>query len=440
MKKVLLFVLIFGNIFVNRIKAEDTIRIMQYNLLYYGKQYNDCTTSNNNIDNKNNYLKTIVEHIKPDIFGVNELDGNGSYPEVNDAQYLLDNALNINGISHYRKTNAPEAFLSNIIFYNTNKVILKSSHSINVSYGGLAKYYNAYKFYYNSDNLETTGDTAYFYCVVAHFKAGNLPENLTQKAYESERIMDFFEKIGEAGNYIVMGDFNVYSPTEECFQNLINPDNSLYTFYDPANQIGEWSGNSDYRFYHTQSTRLTVPEGGCPSSGGMDDRFDFIMASGYIMDGTDHFQYIDGSYKAIGQDGSKFNQALNIVSNTTVPTNVAQALYLMSDHLPVYMEMKVDQNLGEPLSVEKSVEEEVKVFYNNPVNDLLNLSIKTDNKKDINCELVSLSGKIIFSKTIRLIYGLNKTDISVSDVDSGIYILKLHDGNNQIYSGKMVKL
>src|SRR5690606_19006745 len=46
--------------------ASDTIRAMSYNLLNYG-------ASNNTISYKNPRLKAILDHVQPDILGVNEL-------------------------------------------------------------------------------------------------------------------------------------------------------------------------------------------------------------------------------------------------------------------------------------------------------------------------------------------------------------------------------
>ncbi|MCK5029089.1 MAG: T9SS type A sorting domain-containing protein [Bacteroidales bacterium] len=436
MKKIIAFSMFILGVFANNIMAEDTIRVMQYNLLYYGKQTDWCTTSNNNIDNKNGYLQTIIEHVKPDIFAVNELDGDGSYPVTDDAQYLLDNALNVNGVSHYKKTESPSTFLANIIFYNSHKLILKSSHPISFHINGYDKVFNAYKFYFNSDDLETTNDTAFLYCVVAHLKSSDDLSSRTQRAYETSLIMDYFESIGEKGNYLVMGDFNVYSPTEECFQNFIDPDNSWYTFNDPSNQIGDWSSNYDYRYSHTQSTHSSA---GCHASGGMDDRFDFILASDYIMNGTDHFEYISNSYKAVGQDGSNYNGSLNVSSNAVVPNTVAQALYNMSDHLPVYLEMKVDQNLGAPLAIQKIHLDEMQMTFNNPVYDYLNLNISISKKQQVNIDIISVNGQVEFQEKVNLAIGNNKKTISVIGLESGVYIVRLYKNNGQVYASKFIK-
>ncbi len=407
---------------------------MHYNLLYYGKNTSFCTSTNNYIEDKNKNLKTIIQYVKPDIFSVNELDGEGAYPVTDDATYLLENALNVDGITYYRKTDFPEIYLANTIFYNANKLVLKSSTPIRFTYG-FEKIFNVYKFYYNSEDLETTNDTAYIYCLVAHLKAGSYPENETQRIYETSLIMNYFESLGEQGNYLVLGDFNVYTPTESAFQNLIDPDNSLYTFYDPADQIGEWSSNYNYRYYHTQSTHTT---GDCFSTGGMDDRFDFILASDYIMNGTGHYEYIVDSYKTIGQDGSKYNGSLNTTSNSVVPNSVAQALYNMSDHLPVYLELEIDQNPGEPLGITDLEVENVKVFYNNPANEYINLKIDPGFRKDVRIEIFSIQGVKLYSKQFSKNIKSIENQINVSGFPDGMYILNISNPNGLLYSSKIV--
>ena len=420
---------------VDFIFAQDTIRVMQYNLLYYGKKTDFCTTTNNNIDDKNGYLKEIIQYVKPDIFSVNELDGEGAYPVSDDATYLLENALNVDGISYYRRTEFPVIYLANTIFYNSNKLRIKEHIPKSFYYAGLEKVFNVYKFYYNAEDLETTNDTAYIYCLVAHLKAGSYPENETQRAYETSVIMDYFESIGEEGNYLVMGDFNLYTPTETAFQNLINPENNIYSFYDPADQIGEWSSNYDYRYYHTQSTHSS---GDCYSGGGMDDRFDFILASNYIMNGNNHFQYITDSYKTIGQDGSSYNSSLNTSSNSVVPANVAQALYKMSDHLPVYLELKIDQNQGEPLGLVDDVKEEVSVIYQNPVKDNLLLQATGITSKEVIVSLYSVQGEKLIEKEVTTNNRHLEISFNLTKFPDGIYVLNISNKNELVYSSKIL--
>jgi len=418
----------------NCVIAQETIKVMQYNLLYYGKNVGECNSSTNYIVEKNENLKKIIKHVQPDIFSVNELDGEGTHPESDDATYLLNNALNVDGVNYYQKTDFPKVYLANTLFYNANKLVLKSHTSISFYSGGYPKIFNVYKFYFNSDDLETNNDTAFFSCLVAHLKAGNYPDNEELRAYEAQQIMNYYESLGEKGNYLLMGDFNVYSPNEECFQAFINPDNSNYKFNDPANQIGEWSKNYDYRYYHTQSTHTN---GECFSTGGMDDRFDFILASDNIMNGTDHFTYVDNSYKVIGQDGSMYNSSLNMNSNSVVPNDIAQALYNMSDHLPVYMEMKVDQNLGAPLGIDDSSLETIQVSYENPVSDYLKLRSQNIKNTQVEIDLISLNGIKVYGKVYNDYNDLN-ISIPLNEISSGFYILKIITNEGFTYSNKVL--
>ncbi len=56
---------------------------------------------------------------------------------------------------------------------------------------------------------------------------------------------------------------------------LINFSVEEYRFYDPINRVGDWHNNPSYADIHTQSTHTVYNN--CASTGGMDDRFDFIM-------------------------------------------------------------------------------------------------------------------------------------------------------------------
>lgn len=122
--------------------AQDTLKVMHYNLLYYGKNYYECDSYTNNIDEKNESLKEIIQYVQPDIFSVNELDGEGDSPIEDDAAYLLGNALNVDGISNYRRTQFPEIFLANTVFYNYEKLTLKRHYPLSFYYSGMNKIFN----------------------------------------------------------------------------------------------------------------------------------------------------------------------------------------------------------------------------------------------------------------------------------------------------------
>jgi len=323
--------------------SQDSLKLMQYNLMYYGKQTDYCTSSNNDIDTKNTEISKVINYYKPDIFAVNELDGQSAAPVADDATYLLNNALNTGGINYYKKVPFEEPiYLVNTLFYNHNKLGLMSYHPIRMHVGYFDKIFNAYRFYYKSEDLATTSDTLFFTCFVAHLKAGS--GSAQERSEEAEVLMDYIQNTpGVKGNYFILGDLNVYHAEEPAFQKFINPADADFRFNDPVNQLGDWHENESFSAYHTQSTHRF---GSCHSGGGMDDRFDFILASDYVMDGTQGMQMIPGSYRALGQDGNNFNAALNTSSNENVPNCVASALYEISDHLPVTMAVSVDKSPG----------------------------------------------------------------------------------------------
>ena len=84
-------------------KAQDTLTVMQYNLLYYGNYqsgYADCYETNNNTQQKDEYIRTILDYVKPDIFTVCEFGA---------PQQLLDDFvrhnLNIGNVNYWQTDN-----------------------------------------------------------------------------------------------------------------------------------------------------------------------------------------------------------------------------------------------------------------------------------------------------------------------------------------------
>jgi exonuclease III len=325
--------------------SQDNLKFMHYNLLWFGKYTSYCDQLNNDYEDKTAALKNILQYTQPDVLTVNELDGEGEYPiedgATGDGLYLLNNALNVDGTTRYRMAPFDEVYTANTLFYNANKLTLHAHHPVafRISH---SKIFNGYTFYYNADDLAPSQDTTFFTVFVVHLKAGSDIENQQERENETQVLMDYLEQnFTGNGNYILAGDLNVYDGSEDAFQKLINPDNELYRFYDPIDQVGDWHANEEYRYHHTQSTHSSTD---CHSGGGMDDRFDFILLSDAIMSGSQSMSYILDSYQAIGQDGSYFNRSLNIENNASVSAEIAGALYDFSDHLPVSLQLRVNSD------------------------------------------------------------------------------------------------
>ena len=334
-KKILSSVLLFLSF--TFLYSQEIATFMTYNLLNYRNETSFCTNNNNNPISKENYIKTIVDHVQPDLIAFNEVGSNPS-----NAVKLLDRCLNVNGESKYMMANFSStsgSSLANAFYYNGDMFEMYSYDKIENEVGGsqIVRLINVYTVYYKDANLTLGADTTFLTVFIAHLKAGTGSANSTQRDKATEAVMEYISDENISGNYIITGDFNTYKSSEAAIQNLVDPSNQAIKFLDPVNRMGSWNNNSAYADVHTQSTHYS--SNGCASGGGLDDRFDFILMSQAIKDDTDHIDYVKNSYKALANDGNHFNQSINNPANNSVPVNVLDAIYNGSDHLPVLMDM-----------------------------------------------------------------------------------------------------
>lgn len=328
MKKItLLSSLLF---FFLQLKSQDTLTVMVYNLLTYGSSGNSSLSPSV----KNPNLKTIINQIIPDIFGVNEVANNSLY-----CDNILVNVLNQDGRNYYKRasySNQTNSTLVNMLFYNSNKVELSNQYFIN---GGIRDMM-LYKLYYKTPNPIV--DTTFLYVCLVHLKAGNTSSDVSSRSNETQAIMNYLNNMNLPSNtnLMIMGDMNLYTSSEAAYQNLTTHTNTTIRFFDPINRPGGWSNDSNFKDIHTQSTRINLEaDGGL--GGGLDDRFDHILMNQNLINGNNNIKYVQNSYKAFGNDGNRFNGAIN-TSNTSVSQAVANALYSMSDHLPVIAKLSVN--------------------------------------------------------------------------------------------------
>ena len=403
----------------------DTIRMMQYNLMYYTTSApSGCNADEAYLDLKDENFKVIMQYAQPDVLCVNEIGSQSVYVDR-----FLDNVLNVDGVTHYAScplTNFSGGSIANMLYYNTEKLQFHSYFYITTAYRDI----NAYKMYYRSNTL-LEGDTVFITFLIAHLKAGGYDNNAEQRFVQVQRLMQRLEQIGVADNYVFSGDFNLTNSNEATYQHLINYPNSLYRFYDPIDEEGNWNNNSQYRYIHTQSTH-TYSENGCYSTGGMDDRFDFILVSPYIYYGSKKVKSLIETYKALGQDGSFFNGSIS-ADNSVVPPEVAVALYNGSDHLPVML----DFELQAELSIRNS-EDFASVNILNPIDNQLKINLFLDRELKLNFELYTIDGRRIdsFSKDC----GPGETIIAHPfNYPSAFYLLKISDSENRVMVRKLIK-
>jgi hypothetical protein len=408
------------------LKAQDTLVVLQYNLLNYGNYTSYCSSNNNNVSKKDGYIKTIINYLKPDIFSVNEMVADEAMMEH------LKNKINETWITKYQRppfVQQNSDYIANTLYYNSNKI---SFHSQYIAQNYLRDV-NVYKFYYNSSDLEN-GDTVFFYCVVAHLKAGSGTSNSDTRKIMASNTMNYIAGFDPVNNYLLMGDFNLYSASEPAWHVFTQNSNQQINFNDPINQSGDWHNNYNYRKYHTQSTHET--SNGCAAGGGMDDRFDFILISNDVKNGTKKAKYVNGSYHAVGQDGKHFNKSINSTPvNTSVPSNVLTALYKNSDHLPVTLKLAINAPVGIN-ETQESIFNYVSVV--NPAGNMLKMRFSSKKNADVTLSLYDFTGRLRQSEKFNITKGETVRMMDVSGLNPGIYILRINDGKSLI-TRKLVK-
>ena len=275
-------------------------------------------------------------------------------------------------------------------------------------------------------------DTTRINVLVGHFKAGSSTSDQAQRARTTESVMASLDSMNATGNYLFAGDFNMYRSTEAAYQDLTNYVDPTLRFFDPINVPGNWSNSAVRAFTHTQSTRTS---GGCFAGGGMDDRFDFILASDEVINGTDKVRYIPNTYQAVGQDGNRFNQTIISPTNNSVPTVVSQALYNMSDHLPVIMDLEISLPAG-PLSIQEQTGIKKLKFQNpNEGNLLIDLSNQTEQLKRI--EILDVTGKIILERDLN---SERYIQFDIANFSKGTYFIRVESSSYQQTVEKLIKI
>lgn len=430
MKKHLLLILLFTTSLCSSAVVTDTIKVMQYNLLNYGNYTSYCPQSINNINDKNRYIRTILTAYYPDIFTVCEMGKASNLPGD-----FLKNNLNINGIQYWKTeagANTSNSYLTNCVFYNSEKLILRKHH-VAQSY---IRDVDIFCFYLNNEDL-ALGDTTNLTCIVAHLKAGYGDDEEEKRRVMCRNLMNNIHNLYKNSNLLIMGDFNLYSCEEPAYKLLTDKTTHPDTYFiDPVYPygVGEWNSNFQYADYHTQSTNRQG--NGCRSGGGMDDRFDFIMMSENIYGGRDNIMYINGSYHAIGQDGQHFNSSVNSPKNKDVSPAVADALFNNSDHLPVKMELLISKNFNVNELNNNTLHYDI---YPNPAKEKINIRFYQDNYGKANINIFNTLGQLVFSTELTVNEGLIDYIIPIEHLQEGMYFLRITNGDGTSEVVKIIK-
>jgi len=393
-------------------------------MMYYTTSVpSGCTISGTYMDEKDENLKKIIDFVLPDVFCVNEIGSQDNY-----VNRVLNNVMNANGRNYYARcplTNYSNSSIANMLYYDSRKLAFYN-HLYVTTY---PRDINAYKMYYKSAEL-AQGDTAFITFIIAHLKAGNTESDRNARKTQVERLTTKIEQMG-IDNYVFSGDFNLYKASEAAYQHLLFYNNTAFRFLDPIDEYGNWNNNNQFANVHTQSTHSS--NDGCFSSGGLDDRFDFILVSPTVFYGAQKVKVMPESYYALGQDGQRLNGTILNPANHTLPEEILNAMYNFSDHLPVICSFEISKmtNIHE-------YKPTYLVHVENPVKNELLIQLYAETDQWFHFEIFSITGQRIDHFSEYFISG-NHSLSRKFDVVPSFYFLKITNALNETVVKKLIK-
>jgi endonuclease/exonuclease/phosphatase family metal-dependent hydrolase len=398
------FLFCFGFVFSSQAGfAQDTARIMNYNILNYGANASDTVV-------RHPYYRTVIQATNPDILVVEEI------LSQNAVNIFLSKVMNLAGNGSYQAgtfVNGPDS--DNGIFFKSSKYLFISNTPIHTELRDI----NEFKLKHIA-----SGDTIRLYAV--HLKASNTTPDEQQRAREVDSLRKVTNMLPPGTNFLVIGDYNIYRSDEPAYIKLkqVISGNEGHVL-DAINITGTWN-NAAYAIYHTQSPRVRSFGGG--ATGGMDDRFDMILYSKAIND-PGGITIIQNSIIAYGNDGNHYNDSINKPPNNAVPQYIANALHYSADHLPVIALVKFENIIS--VNNQNEIAASFKLYQNypNPFNPetIINYELRITNY--IRLDIFDITGKYIMNLVNRK-QNAGKYEIGFSGkgLPSGIYIYRLTAG------------
>lgn len=391
---------------IQSLNAQENFKLMFYNVLNY--------PSENSVPNRLDGLQLVLDDYRPDIFMICELNNeNGANSILNVMQFLnpdYERAVFQTNTSDDNGSNQND--LQQLIFYDSSKFILESQAIVTTIF----RDFNHYRLKLNTTNQNT--NPVILDVIVCHLKASQGDDNVAARLQMVQDLTTYLNAFPASSNVVLAGDFNMYTSSEPGFQELIDTDNdNAIKFDDPADRIGSWHTNPDFLDVMTQSTRTQSGFGG--STGGFDDRFDFIMTSSF-MAGNPELSYIPGTYDVYGNNVNPncFNRAINSndCSGTDFSFAIRDALHDFSDHLPVTLELQTNQSLSVD---EFLVEETISISGSTLIDNLLKINVNSSLQNRLSLNIYNNLGQII--KTIDVNNSL--IGIDTTQFANGIYYI-----------------
>ncbi len=393
--------------------AQNTVEMMFYNVLNF---------PNPVPDGRWDTLRTILEYRPVDILMICELKSEDG------ADLILEESLNVNGETAFaradylpQQSNPGSSWpLQQMLYYDSEKFTLQSQDYQLTQRRDI----NEYVLYYNDPNLAIHQDTTFLDIYVLHLKSGD------SSGAERKRMVDsLYAHLADRPanrNVVLAGDFNIYNSSESAYQRLINAAEGGI-FVDPLYMPGSWHNSFALRNVHTQSTRESSLYGD-GSGGGMDDRFDFILLSNNMF-GNGDFAYWPGSYTTLGNTGNCFNDAIVDCGGGGYPEYMLGALYNMSDHLPVYLELVINETTSLQ-ATDQQTERFLKVANSANVGDQLQLWVSGAEEFVSKLLIYDQLGRPVIEQKLHSNGGLQQYLFNVSQLRPGLYYALAPELNN----------
>ena len=416
MKKTLIGFFTISLLSIFQVSAQETFKVMFYNLLNYPLE--------TAVPNREDDLEFILADYQPDLFMVCELNNiTGATNVLN----IVRTAINSNFEMAAYVSNTSDDLsgdqndLQNLLYYDSTKFSIEDEIIVPTD----LRDFNVYKLKLNTVDQDT--NPIELFVIVCHLKASSGAINAQRRFEMAQELDAYLNTLPSDTNVMLGGDLNLYTATESAFQELLDDTNNI-TFADPPNRVGSWNNNPNFVDVFTQSTRTQSGLGG--TTGGFDDRFDFILTSENMLSSAT-ITYVADSYQVYGNNGlaSCYNSRINS-SDCGFPDSpfsfeIRDALHNFSDHLPVTLSLETDAtllstddvSLSNYFRLEKTVIDYQIVFYIN--------SSKLLNEDFLIYDVLGNKVKTLHTNSNF------RQEFDLSSLQNGLYILVAQNSNSE---------
>lgn len=390
--------------------AQAHVRLMSYNLLNF---------PTGNITTRIDTLKKIVDYYQPHLFMIQELENEAGLDSIT----AMMNTLGYGNFDHgtfvpqQSNSGGGDNPLQQNIVFDTTAFRMVHESVILTEYRDI----NEFVFYINDPELATGADTSFLYVYVTHLKSSQGATESAIRLSMVNSLLDHLETIPPNSNVIFAGDFNFYNNLEPAYEAIVANNNPI-GLVDIFEGYGNWvySGFA-HKEILTQSTREDViyNDG---ASGGIDDRFDFIIVSESLMDSQSPLRYVEDSYLSLGNTGECLN--LDIVAcqeDNPVPIDILIAMYYMSDHLPQVMELQTVLPEVKPVE-ELKFGTGLEFLSGNLIAHNLELIVRSGISESAFVSITDLHGRVLYNN-MHMTNG--PVEIDCTGFSSGLYLLSV---------------